>query len=260
MPLNPQTANFPPISLMEQSWALELRSFAAAIAPGAGVRSGIELTLPMTSGQPIAGLTPVTTDGYLLAGDQVLGLRMSQLISAAPVSVANRRIFFGLSGLYYAIAANTPAQPTDFLLGEITTDATHIISIAQPRNFGASRFGVSGVLNLTKAVKGADTNLFTWVKPSGLGKNTRIAHAMARVIAPVTAGNAASDNFVLKAESTTLATLTGTELGTLNTLNAGANAAWVLTNNSIAIKYNQTDAGGDFTGGAVEFSVLMECF
>lgn len=265
MPLNPQTANFPPLSQVEHSWEQNVRKSMELMAPGVGIRSGLELGLPMTSGQPVAGLTPTLTDGYLVKGDQVMGPYGSKLISAAPLNVATRKLFFGLSGMYWGDSTNLPLKPTDVRIGEITTDAVDsIISVAQAYNYGACLFGARGVVNLSKAVDGSDQNLFTWSKPADLGlKGLRVSHAQARVIAPVTAGNTSGDDFLLKVNSTTLVTLGVASLPTLNALAIGTpDATFVIAPSvtDLVFKYNQTDTSTAIAGGAVEFNVILQAY
>lgn len=262
MPLNPQTANFPPISQVEHSWEQNLRALAKYLVEGPGARHGLEL------GLPTSGLTPTLTDGYLLDGDQVLGPYGSKLISAPPAEVINRNLFFGLSGLYWGDANNAPLKTTDKLIGVVTTDVDSVVHVAQPKNYGGGRMGIRGVVSLEKCTKGADVTAFDFALPETFAQ-ARVSYAQARVAAAATAGFDAGDDFVLKvkideAAAVTLATVDDAlldDVGTLATFAiADADAVAAYQPTSIKVQYNQTDPGADLTGGAVEFYVELALY
>ncbi|MGA1114549.1 MAG: hypothetical protein ACO3TI_06325 [Aquiluna sp.] len=269
MTLNPQTANFPPIDLPERSWSNNLRAALELLAPGSGVRAGLKLGVPLNAGQPTTGLKPTLTDGYLVQGDTVLGPYGSKLSKAAPASVSNRSIFFGLGGLNYGDANNVAPSVRDVQIGSISTNATSIIHIGQPYNYGAGRFGVRGLVNLATCPRAADTTFFTWTMPDELG-HARVTYAEARVIAAVTANAATNDDFVLKvkngtAAAVTLATLTAaTHLGTVGTqvnkVPVSADALGFYEPTTIAFQYNQTDAGDQIATGLVEVIIELAIY
>lgn len=260
MPLNPQTANFPPISQVEHSWEQNLRAFAKYLVPGAGARSGLDL------GLPASGLTPTLTDGYMIQGDQVLGPYGSKLISAPPAEVTNKNLFFGLSGLYWGDANNAPLKTPDVLVGVVTTDVDSVIHVAQMKNYGGGRIGVRGVVNLEKATKGADVTAFDLAIPNGFDY-ARIIYAQARVAAATTAGVASGEDFNLKikiddAAAVKLVTIDDLSLGDVGTLATFAIAdsddevvAYQPT--SIKTQYSQADTSSAIEGGVVEFYVEL---
>jgi hypothetical protein len=265
MTLSAQTAPFPPIHQPEQSWEQNIRAALDLLAPGAGVRSGFKLGVPLASDVPTTGLTPSLTDGHLVKGDQVLGPYGSKLIGAAPAS-ATRNLYFGLQGLYYG---TEPATPQDVLVGSLVTDADSVVHVAQPMNYGAGRLGIRGQVNLEKVTDGADQTAFTLVLPATGLDNVRVSYAEARVIAAVTGGNDAGDDFVLKiaadgGSAVTLATIAHSAIVTLNATSRFAAAdgdavSWHGASN-LAVLYNQTDGSTAIAGGLVEFTVLLELF
>lgn len=255
--LNPQTSGFPAISQIERSWEQNLRAALAYLTPGSGAREGLRL------GLPDAGLTPTLTDGYLIQGDQVLGPFGSKLITAIAASQSNKKLFFGLSGMYWGDENNAPLKPTDVLLGVVSSDADSIVHVAQPANFGAGRVGVRGFVSLEKATAGADQLAFEMSLAEGF-ENIRVTFAQARVAAAVTAGNDAGDDFVLKlqydeATAVDLVTLDDAvldDVGTLGTFAiADADAVAAHSPTSIKVLYNQTDGSTAIAGGSVEFFV-----
>lgn len=257
MTLNQQTANFPSFHQPEMGWSENLKAALNLLVPGSGVRSGLNLGIPVSG-----GLTPTLTDGWMVAGDKVLGPYGSKLISPAPKN-ATKRLYFGLSGLYYGDA---PAKPTDALLGQVTTDnesAASITSVAQPLNYGGCRFGIRGEVNLAKCPKGADIPLFTWRKPVDIGLGyVRVSFAAAAV-KTVAVGAEAADNFILglttNTGDSTLVTLTGTELGSAaSKASATPGEEGVTTADQLLFTYNQTDAAPSITAGVVEFVVTIE--
>lgn len=274
MALSPQTSPFPPIYQTERSWENNLRAALTLLAPGTGIRSGLQLGLPLdaVTGLVTTGLVPTLTDGYLVQADQVLGPYGSKLTSAAATGLTNRNIYFGLSGLQYADATNEAPTAGDVLIGSISTDAldpASILHLGQPYNYGAGRYGVRGVINLAKCPKGADTIFFTWTPPADL-QNVRLVYAQARVMEAVSAGNATGDDFLLKIKNgsdaaVTLATVAAASLtaGTIvrkNALSADALSFYHATPGPIAFQYNQTDASANFVGGAIEVMAILEAF
>jgi len=263
MTLNAQTSGFPPINLPDRGWSKEISSVMRYLVPAAGVRSRLTLGLPLSAGQPTPGLTPVMTTGTMVRGDEVLDI-LDLNILPADVSWTNRKLYYGLAGMYYGLA---PATPTDTVIAEISTDnigGGSITAIAQPMAYGGLRFGVRGVVNLAKCPKGADVNLFTWTKPADVGlPYTRINYAQVTTAIAAASGNVAGDDFLLKVNSTTLATHAATGLSVADTLTAGfpsTSTPWVFAGDSLVFKYNQADAGANLVGGAIAFNVLFECF
>lgn len=270
MPIASQTSNIPGLSYPSTEWATSFEAWAAYVFPGAplqgGVRQGCKLGIPLTSGQPVAGLTPTMTNGVVIIDNSVIGIN-GQVTTAASLNFTNRRIFFGLSGYYYADSNNTQVKPTDVLLGEITTDATDsIISIAQPYNYGNGRFGVKALLNVAKANDGADRVLFSWTAPAGADAYDyiRVPFAQSRVVAAATGGNDTGDDNLLKikvdsASAATIATLTAANLGSAGTtVRATADDADAYSfpaPTTIQVIYNQTDATTALAGGLVEYYV-----
>jgi len=264
MPINPQTSQFPPLHSPEQSWDENLSAALALLAPGVGIRRGLKMLPPLSGVQPTTGLLPTLTDGYLCSGDSVMGPYGSKVVVAATANWANKNLYFGLSGAYWA---DTPIKPTDVLIASVSTDnlsPAAITAIAQPMHYGAGRFGVRGVVNLGKCAKGADTLLLTWTKPTELAaENTRITNAIVRTLAAPSAGIDAGDAFALKAGAVTLATLDNTALGTAGLQAVGSAAAtwqYAPTTTTIPIRFNLTDGTTAFTGGLAEFSVMLECY
>ncbi|MBD2019334.1 hypothetical protein H6F43_03940 [Leptolyngbya sp. FACHB-36] len=272
MPLNPQTSAFPPLSPGEQSWDQTLAKSMELLAPSSGVRAGLKLGLPLSGIQPTTGLLPTLEDGLLLQSDDVVGPYGSQLISAAPKNVANRRLYYGVSGMYWAGVDNAPRKAADLLIGEVTTDnnvTPSIVSVGQAYNYGACQFGIRGVFNLAALTDGADQAFFTWKMPLIGLDYVRIAHAQCRVVAPVTAGGDTGDDFILKlkvdaAASISLATISATGLGAAGTVSRGTPDdadpwSWFKPSN-LVFQYNQTDGTTAIAGGMVEAMIRLECF
>lgn len=263
MPLNKQTSGYPPINLPDRGWSSEITSVMRYLVPGAGARSGLSLGLPLLSGQPTTGLTPTMSVGTMIRGDEVLDISELNILPA-DVNWSNRRLYYGLSGMYYGVAANAP---TDAVIAEISTDnlsPASITAIAQPMAYAGVRFGVRGVINLTKCTKGADVNLFTWNKPANIGlPYTRVSYAQAVTAAVATSGNAAGDDFLLKVGSTTLVTHAAAGLSVANTLTAGmpsSGTPWVFTGDQLIFRFNQTDVSANLTGGSIAFNAIFEYF
>jgi hypothetical protein len=269
MPLNAQTATFPPIYQPEQSWSQNLRASMDLLAPGSGIRQGLQLGLPLSGGLVTTGFTPTLTEGYLVRGDEILGPNGPRLTKAATANLTNRNVYFGLNGLNYAASNNLPPIASDALIGRISTDGAGILHMGQPYNYGACRFGIRGVVNLARCAKGADVDFFTLTPPdlSGLG-NLRVTYAQARVLEAVSAGNATGDDFLLKIKNgsdaaVTLATIAAASLtaGTIVRKNVlTADVLSFVAPTAINFQYNQTDASANFVGGAVEVYVLFELF
>jgi len=272
MPLNPQTSPFPPIYLPEQGWEHSLRKSVELLYPGQGIRSGLELGLPLSSGGAITtGLTPTLTAGLLVQGDKVYGPLGPKVTAAAAKNLTNKNIYFGLKGLTYGDVDNAAPLVTDVLIGSISTDneATAAIQhMGQQYNYGSCRFGVRGVVNLAKCAKGADTTFFTWTLPNTGLKNVRIIYAQSRVFEAVTSGNATGDDFVLKAKvgadaAVSLVTVAAASLtaGTIvRNVSADGDAVSWYNPTSILFQYNQTDASSNFAGGGVEVMAVLEAF
>lgn len=267
MALNQQTANFPPISLPEQSWSLNLRAVMTYLGAGAGAYSGMVLGVPLAAGVPTTGLVPTLSEGVAIFEDNVIGINPSA-VSAAPPSITNRDIFFGLEGYYYADDLNTPRTLKDIRIGTISTSADSIIAIAQPQNYGGGRYGVKGYLRPDLLTDGADTTFFTWVKPA-IYQHCRIAYAQSRVVSGVTAGGDAGDDLTLKVKkgadaAVTLTSLTAANLGAANTVNrfaaADGDAVSWHDASTLLFQYNQTDATTALAGGLVEVAAVIECF
>lgn len=266
MPLNPQIANFPPLSNFERSWEQNLRALASYLVPGAGARAGLKLGIPVDgSGNVTSGLTPTLTDGYLLSGDQVLGPYGSKIVPSVAASQSNAKIWFGLSGMYVADAAE---KPTDILIGVVTTDADSIVHVAQPMNYGAGRYGVRGMVNLAKATDGADQTLFDMAMIDNFD-NIRVVYAQARVHEAATAGFDAGDDHVVKvqfdnAAAVTLATVDDALLDDAGTIArfaiADGDAVSAYKPESIKVLYNQTDTATAIAGGAIETFVEFALF
>ncbi len=258
MPLNPQTANFPPLTPGEQSWSLDMRRFGAAINPVAAVAAGLYLGIPLAAGQPTTGLTPTLTDGFLSFEDQVIGPFGSLLISAAPKNAVSS-LYYGLSGMYYGSA---PAKASDVLVGVVSTDneATAAIRhVAQLRRTMAGYLAVRGLVSLPKCAKGADVDLLTVTKPAGY-RTMRIVKATANVLAGVTAGNTTGDDFLFKVGSTTLVTVTAAATANVGVTVGTEAAAHFVTTDSLTFKYNQTDTSTEIVGGLVEVTALIDLY
>jgi hypothetical protein len=264
-----QTRNFPSLGQMEQSWEQNLRKSMELLAPGDGIRSGLKLGLPLTGGGLVTtGLLPTLTNGYLMKGDQVLGPYASKFTKAAAASQTNKNIFFGLKGMDYGDASNAAPYTGDIRIGSLSTDATTILHLGQQYNYGACRFGVRGVVNLARCVKGSDVTYFTWTFPSIGLDNVRLIYAQARVMEAVSAGNATGDDFLFKIKNgadaaVTLGTIAAASLtaGTIirkNVLTADVLSFFQPT--TIAFQYNQTDASANFAGGAIEVMAVLEAF
>lgn len=272
MPLNPQTSPFPPIYLPEQGWEHSLRKSVELLYPGQGIRSGLELGLPLTSGGAITtGLTPTLTSGLLVQGDKVYGPLGPRVTAAATAGLTNKNIYFGLKGFSYGDANNAAPLVTDVLLGSLSTDSAtpaSILHLGQQYNYGGARFGVRGVINLAKCAKGADTTFFTWTLPDTGLKNIRITYAQARVFEAVTNGNATGDDFVLKAKvgadaAVSLVTVAAASLtaGTIvRNVSADGDAVSWYNPTSILFQYNQTDASANFAGGGIEVMAELVAF
>ena len=266
MPLNAQTSGFPPISQSERSWALELSSLADLLFPVSGIRSGLALGFPLSSGQPTTGLMPTATDGKIVLGDSVYGPFGSKLISVATANWANKKYWFSpTKGIFYY--ADTAEKSNDVQLAEVSTDngsPAAIMAIGQPTIQGGNRFGMRGVVNLAKCTKGADTNLFTWAAPAALSgfSNARIVHAQVKTATIVTAGNTAGDDFVLKVGATTLVTHAVASLTSANAVTVGTVANYPVVDPvaGLVFRYNQTDTSTAITGGSLEVNVLFELF
>ena len=265
MILRPQTDPFPPIYQVERSWEQNIRAALDLLAPGAGVRSGMKLGVPLSSGAPTTGLAPTLSDGYLVAGDQVAGPYGSKLIGTAPAS-ASRNLYFGLKGLYYATA---PETERDVLVGSILTNADSIVHLAQPMNYGAGRMGIRGQVAIALVTDGADQTVFSLALPETGLDHLRITYAQARVASAIAGGGDSGDDFVLKAavnggSAVALATIAHSALGTLNAVSrfaaADGDAVSWMDPTTLAVLYNQTDGTTAITGGLVEFNVLFELF
>ena len=253
-----QTSPIPPIDQVEQSWSLELRSLAAELAPGQGIRNGLEL------GLPASGLTPALSQGILMVGDRLHGIS-GNFLPSVPASQTGKKLFFDLNGLHLGDANNAPLSTPAVLVGEITSNADSIVSVAQQMNYGALRFGVRGQIDLALCTKGADVDLFAWAVPSvGLG-NVRVTYAQTRVLTAAT-GNDAGDDFVLKVKpagaAATLVTvddaaLTAGAIGRFAAADADAVSWW--GEPTLTVQYNQTDPGANLTG-KIEVTVLFEMF
>ena len=125
MPLNPQTSPFPPISQPEQGWEHNLRKSLELLQPGQGIRSGLELGLPLSAGAVTTGLTPTLTAGVIVKGDKVIGPYGPSVTAAAASGVSNKNIFFGLKGLTYGDANNAAPLSSDVLIGSLSTDSAN---------------------------------------------------------------------------------------------------------------------------------------
>ena len=244
MTLNPQTANFPPIHQPEQSWEHDLRAIFQALYPVGRVWSGLVL------GLPISGLTPTLTDGVVLYQDQVIGPYGSKLISPAPASSSRMGLYFGLKGMYYAeLGTETPGS---VLVGEVTTDATGIVSLVQYFNYGPGRVGVKGIIDLVKCPLAADTPFATVELENFTGLRVAYAHARTAIAGATTT---AGDQVLIKHGGTTLITHNKAALDAAGTLTlASPGAAQVQpTVPIINFAYNATEATR-LTAGVGEFA------
>jgi hypothetical protein len=273
MPLNPQTSPFPPISQPEQGWEHSLRKSLEYLQPGEGIRAGLELGLPLTSGGAVTtGLTPTLTSGVIVEGDKVIGPYGPKVTAAAAKNLSNKNIYFGLQGLTYGDTNNAAPLVSDVLIGSLSTDneaTASILHIGQQYNYGACRFGVRGVVNLAKCTKGSDVTFFTWSVPAIGLKNVRLTYAHARVAIAATAGNTAGDDFVLKvkqgtASAVSLVTIDDADLVTAGTIvrdvPASADALSWYDVLSLTFQYNQTDTSTAIAGGAIEVMAILEMF
>lgn len=260
MPLNAQTNPFPPLHGPEQSWEKNLTKSMELLNPGVAIASGLKLGIPLSTGQPTTGLLPTLTDGLLTYADEIAGPYGSDIIITAEANKTNVGLYFGLGGAYYAAA---PAKPTDVLIGSLSTNADSILHIGQLYRSAAGAWVIRGLIGLQRAVKGADQTFFTWTKPANLDlDNARITAVQGRVLAPVTGGNATGDSLVIKAGSTSLLTISDTELATADFVGVGTSAAawWrsIANSGSIAFSYNQTDASANLAGGLVEVKITLD--
>lgn len=268
MPLNPQTSPFPPIYQPEQGWEHSLRKSVGLLFPSQGIRSGLELGLPLASNGTITtGLTPTLTSGLLVSGDKIYGPLGPRVTAAATPGLSNRNIYFGLKGFSYGDANNAAPLVTDVLLGSLSTDSAGTPSIqhlGQQYLYGGTQFGVRGVINLAKCPKGADTTFFTWTLPDIGLKNVRIAYAQARVFEAAASGNATGDDFVLKAKvgsdaASSLVTVAAAGLTLNNIVRSATPLSWY-NPASILFQYNQTDVSANLTGGGIEVMIGLVVF
>lgn len=251
MPLNKQSANFPPLGMPEISWAENIRKAMEFVHPAPVVAYGLKMGIG-------SGLIPSLTDGWLVDGDKVMGPYGSKLIAAAPASETNN-FYFGLEGTgYYDTAA---ATPKDAFIGSVLASADSVIHVAQFSRSTSGFFAVRGVVNLEDCTKGADVDLITWTKPDVGLPNTRIVYAHAKVLAAVSAGNTAGDDFLLKVGSTTLVTKDDANLVTVGHTDVAASLpTYGESTTSLVFKYNQTDTSTAIAGGQMEVYALLECF
>lgn len=257
--LQKQTANFPPISLPEMSWGENLRAALQLRDPIPAIASGLNMGLPMTAGQPVAGATPTLTDGYLVHGDLVMGPYGSKLISAAPVNGISK-FWFGLEGAYWSATPNTPKDVLIGVAALSNDDPAHILHVAQPIRSSSGFYGIRGLVNLQRCAKGTDVDLITWEKPVGMS-NLRIVYAHARVMTIVTGGNTAGDDFLLKVGSATLVTKDDANLVTAgHTDVASSLPTYGAATESLVFKYQQVDTATLITGGTMEVCALFEAF
>jgi hypothetical protein len=264
MPLNPQFSPFPPITLPDRGWAENIRAALRYLVPGVGIRTNMVLDLPLSGGQPTTGLLPTLTDGTMIAGDSVLEVSKFNVL-AATKNWTGKKLYFGLAGMYYG---DTPTKSTDTAIAQLSTDndpaTPSILTIAQPMSYGGGVFGVRGTINLAKCVKGADVDLFTWVKPADLGlPGLRITYAQVKTAIACTTGNAAGDDFVLKVGSTAVVTHAAANLSIAGAVSAGLPVSatpWAFESNSLTFRYNQVDAAANLAGGKIDFLVKFEAY
>lgn len=269
MAYNEQTNPFPPtVTSIEQSWSQNVRASLDLLAPGEGIRSGLELGIPLSSGQPTSGLTPTLTDGYLVKGDHVLGPYSGNVV-AVDASQAMEKVYFGLRGMNTGDDSNAPLNANDVMIGQVTTSADSISAIGQQYNYGACRFGIRGLVAIPSATVGADTPFFVWTVPDIGLKNVRIVYAQTRMAAVVTGGNDAGDDFVLKVQEDSesaiaLVTIDDAELdtaaGITRNVSADGDALSFYDPTTLSFEYNLTDTNADLAGGLVECNVLLEVF
>ena len=270
MTLNSQTNAFPPITIPDRGWTQNLPAVMDYQIPTAGFVSGFRLGIPLNTGGTAvaASLTPnLSGQGVMVQGDSVLEFR-TDVLGAAPVSVTGRNIYYGLTGLYYAGSDNLPLSSRDVLVGQVTTNGTTIISIAQPQAYGAGRFGIRGEINLGLVTDGADQTLFTWTPPT-IYQWMRCTYAHSRVAIAAAAGNTSGDDNLLKvqfgsASAVTLATIAATNLVTAGTMAtfgfADSDLAVGLTSGTVKLLYNQTDTSTALDTGVIAYSALFEGF
>jgi len=257
-----QTSPFPQLSNIERSWEQNIRAALDLLAAGSGVRSGLELSPPVTE-----SLQAVLSNGYISQGDQVVGPYGSLFKESAPASATNRAIYFGLRGMYYAGVDNQPETPADILIGTLSTSATDVIHAGQQYNYGAARFGVRGEVKIAAAAKGADVPFFSWAMPDTGLKNVRISYAQARVKTVAGGVGDAGDDFVLKVKQGDDAAIALCTLDDAVLATAGASTAFIPASDSgvswsgidaLTFLYNQTDTATAIEDLVVEVHATLE--
>lgn len=249
MPLNQQTANFPPISLPERSWDKDLRAWARLLYPDARIAHGLQLDLPDSP-----GLLPKLTDGVLVKDDLVIGPFGSKLISAAPASVSRRGLYYGLRGMAYREVAD--ADVTDALVGEVSTDSDGIISLVQYFYPSPGKCVVKGTIYLPKATTGSDVTIAEVTMTNFSGLKITAGYSRTKEVAATTT---TGDQLLIKAGGNTVLTHNQAALdsGTGFAIASPGAGQVQPTDNTLAIAYNSTQ-GTAFTAGAVGFYVEIE--
>ena len=249
MPLNQQTANFPPISQPERSWDKDLRAWANLLYPEARIAHGLQLGLPDSP-----GLLPKLTDGVLVKDDLVIGPFGSKLISAAPASVTRRGLYYGLRGMAYREAIDVDV--TDALIGEVTTDATGIVSLVQYFYPSPGKCAVKGMLYLPKATTGSDVAIANVTMTNYSGLRITAGYSSTKEVAATTA---TGDQLLIKAGGNTVLTHNKAALdsGTGFAIASPGADQVQPDDNTLMIAYNSTQ-GTAFTAGAVGFYVEIE--
>ena len=162
-----QTSPTPPLVPAEIGWSGSLRAYLQAIYPTGRILHGMRLGIP----DAISGLTPTLSAGSMIAGDEIIGPRPSEVLSAAPVDSDRYGIYYGNKGLRYLATEYTTdpteaetamlaeVDPSDVLLGEISCDEIDSIQfVTQYLAYGQGRYGIRGVVNVAKNL-GAGTDV-----------------------------------------------------------------------------------------------------
>ena len=273
MVLNQQTNAFPPIDTPDRGWDRNVEAALLQQIPQPGAIVGLEIGIPLDlDGAVDTGLMPRMTDGTLIWGSAVLEVRHKNVVPA-PANAMTRKLFYGLSGAYFADAANVVATERDAELAQITTnnaDPASIVSTGQLRALGGGKYAIRAELNVGSATDGADTVLYTWV-PSPHFKEVRLLFAKAKVLVPTTAAGDAGDDVVGKvkfgdAAAIALVTLDdavmNVEGSSTRFAAADDDAVDGSTATPIQLIYNVTDnaAAANYEGGVVEFYAEFQCY
>ncbi|HEY9752452.1 MAG TPA: hypothetical protein V6C46_05850 [Coleofasciculaceae cyanobacterium] len=267
MPLNRQTSPFPAIAQPDRGWDKNITAALDVMFPLATSRN-FRVNIPTTAGAPVAGLTPIFNNGYIVKGDNVLQLTPDVAPTATASTTTN--LYYGLAGPYYAAAV---AKASDVQLASVATATDGFAYTAQLVGYGSYRYAIRAQLFIANLTDGSDVPLYTFIPPLGFSE-VRVVYAMARVMSAASSA-ATGDDLAIRfrfgtgvgtfAAAVTPLTLTAANLGSVGTtvmatIDDGDTTyrAWEPT--SIQLLYNQTDAAPAITGGLVETILVIEAF